>query len=81
MRDDGIDFPDPRFDVGGAFSRNGFGRVDFLSSDFLDATAACESFLAALQPELDPYQQVDQIEQQVALAQCMRGRGGRLPRP
>jgi hypothetical protein len=81
MRDNGIDFPDPQFGVGGAFSRDGLGSIDFLSRDFLDAMEACEAFLSALQPELDPQQQAEQVEQQVAFAQCMRSRGVDFPDP
>ena len=81
MRDNGIDFPDPQFGVGGAFSADGFGSLDFFSSEFLDAVQACESFLAALQPELDPEEQREQIEQQVLWAQCMRDSGFDIPDP
>lgn len=83
MRDNGIDFPDPQFGVGGGFFGGGGGlpNVDFRSSEFLDAMESCESFLAALQPELDPEQQAEQVEQQVAFAQCMRERGLDFPDP
>ena len=82
MRDNGIDFPDPQFGVGGGgFGGGGLGDVDFGSSDFLDAMEACEAFLAALQPDIDPQEQAAQVEQQVAFAQCMRSRGVDFPDP
>jgi hypothetical protein len=80
MRDNGIDFPDPQFGVGGGFGQD-FGDIDFLGSDFLDAMETCQSFLEALQPEVDAQQQADQNEQLLVFAECMRAEGVDFPDP
>ena len=80
MRDEGIDFPDPQFGLGGAFGGPPAGS-DFLSSDFLDAMEACQSLLQSLQPDVDPEQQAEENEQLIAFAECMRGEGLDFPDP
>jgi hypothetical protein len=86
MRDNGIDFPDPQFGVGGGFFGGGGPggdgpAIDFQSPLFQAAIEACGSFLQALQPDLDPEQQVEQRERQLALAECMRSNGIDFPDP
>jgi hypothetical protein len=84
LRDNGIDLPDPQFGAeGGRFGGDagGFGDIDFMSRDFLDAMEACQSLLEALQPEIDPEQQAEQNEQLLAFAECMRGEGIDFPDP
>jgi hypothetical protein len=84
LRDNGIDVPDPQFDAGGgAFGGNpeALASIDFGSSDFLDAMEACQGFLEALQPEIDPEQQAEQNEQLLLFAECMRSEGIDFPDP
>jgi hypothetical protein len=86
MRDNGIDFPDPQFGVGGGFFGGGRGDgdgppFDFQSAEFQGAFQTCGTFLQALQPDLDPEQQAEQGEQQLAFAQCMRDEGIDFPDP
>ena len=56
-------------------------RIDFRSAEFLDAMEACQDLLAALQPDVDPELQVEQVEQQLAFAECMRREGIDFPDP
>jgi len=83
LRDNGLDLPDPQFGPEGPrFSDPSILlRIDFRSSDFLDAMEACDELLAALQPEIDPEQQAEQAEQQLAFAECMRREGIDFPDP
>ena len=83
LRDQGVDLPDPQFGPEGPrFSDPSvLLSIDFRSSDFLDAVEACDEMLAALQPEIDPEQQAEQAEQQLAFAECMRREGIDFPDP
>ncbi|MGD8486485.1 MAG: hypothetical protein PVH07_07605 [Chloroflexota bacterium] len=83
LRDNGLDLPDPQFGPEGPrFSDPSvLLRIDIRSSEFLDAMEACQDLLAALQPEIDPEQQAEQAEQQLALAECMRREGIDFPDP
>lgn len=83
LRDNGLDLPDPQFGPEGPrFSDPSILlRIDFRSSEFLDAMEACDALLAALQPEIDPEQQAEQAEQQLAFAECMRQEGVDFPDP
>ena len=83
LRDNGLDLPDPQFGPEGPrFSDPSILlRIDFRSSEFLDAMEACDSLLAALQPDVDPEQQAEQAEQQLAFAECMRREGVDFPDP
>lgn len=83
LRDNGLDLPDPQFGPEGPrFSDPSILlRIDFRSSEFLDAMEACDTLLAALQPEVDPEQQAEQAEQQLAFAECMRREGVDFPDP
>jgi hypothetical protein len=42
---------------------------------------ACGELLAALQPDVDPELQAEQVEQQLAFAECMRREGVDFPDP
>jgi hypothetical protein len=80
MRDHGIDMPDPQFSAdGGAMIRIGGPgtrpEIDPSSEVFQAAQEACGPLLEAVRPRLDPEQQAELLEQQLALAQCMRDRG------
>lgn len=83
LRDNGIDLPDPQFGADGPFGGDpdALAAIDLTSSDFLDAMEACQGFLEALQPELDPEQQAEQNEQLLLFAECMRREGIDFPDP
>jgi hypothetical protein len=83
LRDNGIDIPDPQFGAEGSRFANAaaFARIDFMSSDFLDAMESCQGFLEALQPDIDPAQQAEQNEQLLLFAECMRREGVDFPDP
>jgi hypothetical protein len=80
LRDHGVDMPDPQFSPdGGAMIRIGgpgtAREIDPESEVFQAAQEACGPLLEALRPRLDPEQQAELLEQQLALAQCMRDAG------
>jgi hypothetical protein len=77
LRDNGLDIPDPQFGPDGpSFADPSvIMDIDLGSDTFLDAIDACGEYLAALQPEVDPEQQAEQVEQQLVLAECMRREG------
>jgi hypothetical protein len=77
LRDNGLDIPDPQFGPEGpSFADPSVVlSIDFTSDTFIDAMDACEEYLAAVQPEVDPEQQAEQVEQQLVLAECMRREG------
>lgn len=83
LRENGIDLPDPQFGPEGVrfADPTALLRIDLRSSQFLDAIEACGDLLAALQPELDPAQQAEQVEQQLELAECYRREGVDVPDP
>lgn len=86
MRDNGIDFPDPQFGGGGRLFRGGgpggaSAGFDVQSPLFQAALDACGTFLEALRPELDPEQQAERQERQLALAECMRANDIDFPDP
>jgi hypothetical protein len=84
MRENGVDMDDPQFGVGGALFGGGDGDgpgFDPQSPTFQAAFESCGSLLAALQPDLDPAQQAEQAERQLALAECMRGHDIDFPDP
>jgi hypothetical protein len=83
LRENGLDLPDPQFGPDGPRFADpaALAAIDFASPEFLDAMEACADLLAALQPELDPEQQAEQVEQQVAFAECMRREGIDFPDP
>jgi hypothetical protein len=80
MRDHGIDMPDPQFSADGAamIRIGGPGtrpEFDPESEVFQAAQEACGPQLEAVRPRLDPEQQAELLEQQLALAQCIRDQG------
>lgn len=77
LRDNGLDIPDPQFGPDGPTfaDPSAIMEIDLGGETFLDAMEACEEYLAALQPEIDPAQQAEQVEQQLVLAECMRREG------
>jgi hypothetical protein len=81
MRDHGIDMDDPQFASGdGAFMVRIGGpgeRPDFdpESEGFQAAQEACGQILEASRPRLDPEAQAELLEQQLAMAQCLRDNG------
>jgi len=77
LRDNGLDIPDPQFGPDGPTFADPsvLLSIDLGGDTFIDAMEACDEFLAALQPEVDPEQQAEQIEQQLQLAECMRREG------
>jgi hypothetical protein len=81
MREHGIDLPDPRFGFGSFFARGAMDGIDLLDPTFLDAFAACQDFLMAAVPAVDPEQQAERLERGVAFAACMRAAGIDWPDP
>lgn len=77
LRENGIDIPDPQFGPDGPTfaDPSALMNIDLSGETFLGAMEACEEFIAALQPEVDPEQQAEQVEQQLVLAECMRREG------
>ena len=77
LRDNGLDIPDPQFGPDGPTFADPsvIMSIDLGSDTFIDAMDACDEYLAVLQPEIDPEQQAEQVEQQLVLAECMRGEG------
>jgi hypothetical protein len=81
MRDNGIDMDDPgagapggmrMFFGGGPGGEAGFDRF---SEEFQAAQAACGPILEAARPEIDPQAEQERLEEQLALAQCIRDNG------
>lgn len=78
MRDNGADMDDPQV---GDRGRGGFIRgegpraLDELDETWLSAQQACSPILEAARPELDPAAEQERLEQQLALASCLRERG------
>lgn len=77
LRVNGLDIPDPQFGPEGpTFADPSVVMdIDLTSDTFIDAMDACEDYLAAVQPEIDPEQQAEQVEQQLVLAECIRREG------
>lgn len=79
MRENGVEMDDPSASGGGRlFLRggpDGGDGLDRFSEEFLAAQAACGDILAASRPELDPEAEQELIEQQLALARCLRDGG------
>lgn len=83
MRDNGIDMDDPQAGAGGPGLRGFFGGgpdadadgVDRLSEEFRAAQEACDLYLEASRPELDPEAEAERLEEQLQLAQCIRDQG------
>ena len=81
MRDHGIDLPDPSFGVGSFFASGAMTDIDMMSTEFLAAFGACQGFLAAAVPAVDPDEQAERNERAVAFAECMRAEGIDWPDP
>lgn len=81
MRDNGIEMDDPQAASGpglrGFFGGpNGQGDgLDRQSEEFLGAQEACGGLLEAMRPDLDPSEVQERLEEQLALAQCIRDQG------
>ena len=81
LRDNGIDVDDPQAGVGGLRAVFGGGpdsdgpRIDRRSEEFQAANEACGMYLEAARPELDPEVEQERLEEQLALAQCIRDKG------
>ena len=77
LRDNGLDIPDPQFGPEGpSFADpNAMAAIDLTSDTFIDAMDACNEYLEAVRPEIDPELQAEQVEQQLVLAECMRREG------
>ena len=77
LRENGLDIPDPQFGPEGPTFADPsvVANIDLGSDTFIDAMDACGDLLSALQPEVDPAQQAEQVELQLVLAECMRREG------
>ncbi len=79
MRDNGIEMDDPAVGGGGrGFLRAGSGPrggFDELNEDFVVAQETCGPILEAARPEVDPIAEQERLEEQLALAQCLRENG------
>lgn len=81
MRDNGIDMDDPQVGTSGPGLRGFFGGgpdeggIDRRSEEFQDAQQACDVYLEASRPELDPEAEAERLEEQLQLAQCIRDHG------
>ncbi len=79
MRDNGIEMDDPQTDGGGrGFLRPGRGArggFDALDEEHTVAQEACSPILEAARPEVDPIAEQERLEEQLALAQCLRDNG------
>jgi hypothetical protein len=82
MRDNGIDMDDPQAGAGPGL-RGFFGGgpdrsasdIDRGSEEFQSAQEACSMYLEAMRPEIDPEAEQERLEEQLALAQCIRDHG------
>ena len=81
LRDNGIDVDDPQDGAGGMRAIIGSGpgsdgpTVDRRSEEFMAASDACSMYLEAARPEIDPEAEQERLEEQLALAQCIRDNG------
>lgn len=81
LRDNGIEVDDPQ--AGAAGARAIFGRgpgsddptIDRRSEEFVAANEACAAILEASRPEIDPEAELERLEEQLQLAQCIRDNG------
>ncbi|MEX1295225.1 MAG: hypothetical protein AB1Z67_03540 [Candidatus Limnocylindrales bacterium] len=82
MRDNGIEMDDPQVGSGpglrgvlGGGPNSTEDGLDRRSEEFQIAQEACSVYLEASRPELDPTAEQERLEQQLALAQCIRDQG------
>jgi hypothetical protein len=81
MRENGVDMDDPQ--VGERGGRGFFGGgpggaddgIDRFGEEFQAAQQACGAILEASRPEIDPEAEQERLEEQLALAQCIRDHG------
>ena len=81
LRDNGIDVDDPQPGVPGARAVLGGGPgaqeggIDRGSEAFIAANESCAYILEASRPDVDPEAEQERLEEQLALAQCIREQG------
>ncbi len=81
LRDNGIDVDDPQAGTSGPRAVFGGGpgsegpAFDRRSEEFQAANEACSVYLEAVRPDLDPEAEQERLEEQLALAQCIRDHG------
>ncbi len=85
MRENGIDFPDPRFDAEGRFmvAANAAALVglDLGSDEYRSANRACQGTLEGLAISSTPAEQAELRDALVEFAGCMRENGIEMPDP
>ena len=85
MRENGIDFPDPRFDAEGRFmvAANAAALVglDLGSDEYRAANSACQGTLQGLAISSTPAEQAELRDALVEFAGCMRENGIEMPDP
>ncbi len=83
MREHGIDMPDPSSGSGGVIEIEGDADGFMLDDVFEEASAACDPILEAAfgEFELSPEQEAEMMDQELALARCMRAEGIDWPDP
>jgi hypothetical protein len=81
MSEYGFDMPDPGSGNGGVISIEGDPEMDFTAHE--EAVAECDPILEAAfgEFELSPEQEAEMMDQELALAQCMRDNGVDWPDP
>ena len=81
LRDNGIEVDDPQAGAGGMRAILGGGPgggdngIDRRSEEFQAANEASSMYLEAVRPDLDPEAEQERLEEQLALAQCIRDQG------
>lgn len=81
MREQGVDFPDPRADENGDLQfQPPAGGIDDPEA-FRDAAGECQESLEDVQPELSEEDQSELQDAQLEFAQCMRDEGVDVPDP
>lgn len=81
LRENGLDVDDPQAGSTGARAVFGGGPaaqdggVDRRSEEFVAANESCGYILEASRPEVDPEAEQQRLEEQLALAQCIRDQG------
>jgi len=81
LREHGIEVDDPQAGATGARAIFGGGpdsdgpTIDRRSEEFIAANETCGVILEAARPDIDPEEEQERLEEQLALAQCIRGGG------
>lgn len=85
MREEGVDYPDPRFDGEGriliAQSAAELMALDLESPAYITARDACTERMGGLAQLIDPEQQAQLRDSLVGFAGCMRENGVEIPDP